>query len=151
MPATTDVRKAGEAALEQGRATLALTAAEARKPLYASVGVADVAVARLRELRGTVEGAAGLVAGRLGSRAGEVYDELSARGERLVTSIRRQPETEQAVSAARRTAGAASRTRRSAKSGTKATSRSASATAKSAGTTGRAAARAAKGAAETAG
>ena len=45
MPITTDVRKYGETALEQGK--LALD--EARKPWYAAVGATDLAYDQIRE------------------------------------------------------------------------------------------------------
>ena len=131
MPArtqvTADVETTGSTV--SGRFTLknlpTLDVAEAAKPLYAFVGVADLALeqvkdvpaevstgvskvstaiaeipAQVRTLPASVKGLRGDVATRVGEvtgKATDLYTELSVRGERLVTAVRRQPATEAAV------------------------------------------------------
>ena len=80
---------------------------EAAKPLYAYVGALDLALekaqsvpAQVRALPTQVKGLRADVETRVEQvteKAGEVYSQLTVRGERLVTAIRRQPATEVAV------------------------------------------------------
>lgn len=98
---------------------------EVRKPLYASVGAGDFAVAKLRELPGRYTGGVKRFQGKfegfqaqvkeipeqvkelpahvkaqlseLSEKAGHLYEEFAERGESLVTSIRRSPSTEAAI------------------------------------------------------
>ncbi len=91
---------------------------EAAKPLYAVVGAADLALeqvkdvpvelvaqvgkvqARLAEVPAQVQALRPAVETRLeraNQVASDLYAQLSVRGERLVTSIRRQPATEAAI------------------------------------------------------
>ena len=119
--------------------------AEATKPLYAFVGVADFALeqakdvpsdvtarvskvqetvktlpAQVKDLRSGVETRVEQVT----ERATELYSELTVRGERLVTQIRRQPATEAAIAegkeAVRKAEAAATAARKSVKAGEKA-------------------------------
>ncbi len=62
---------------------------EVRKPAFAFAGLADLALAQVKEAPAAYS--AGV------ERAGELYAALAVRGERLVTSIRRQPATEAAI------------------------------------------------------
>ncbi len=114
-----------------------------RNPLYASVGVGDAAVAKLRELPaelhklptelqkvpaelqklpGAVTGSVKVLreqAALLSNRANDLYADLTVRGEKLVGAVRHQPATEaatsQATSAKRATKGAATSTQKAAK------------------------------------
>jgi hypothetical protein len=106
-----------------------LYVAEVKKPLFAFVGAADLALEQAKEvpasvktLRGDVEERVEQVTGR----ASEVYGALSVRGERLLTSIRRQPATAAAVAegkeAVRKAEAAAVAARASAHAGGKAVS-----------------------------
>ena len=106
-----------------------LYVAEVKKPLFAFVGAADLALEQVKEvpasvktLRGDVEERVEQVTGR----ASEVYGALSVRGERLLTKIRRQPATEAAVAegkeAVRKAEAAAVAARASAHAGGKAAS-----------------------------
>jgi hypothetical protein len=114
---------------------------EAAKPLYAYVGALDLALAQAKEvpaqvrtipaqvrtIPAQVKSLRGDVAARVEEvteKATEVYTQLTIRGERLVTAIRRSPATEaavdegkEAVKQAQRSATAA---RNSAKAGSKA-------------------------------
>ena len=132
-----------------GRFTLknlpTLDVAEAAKPLYASVGVLDLAIEQAKEVPGevsarladipaqvrtipaSVKSLRGDVETRVKKvteRATDLYTQLSLRGERLVTSIRRQPATEAAVAegkeAVRKAEAAAIAAQKSAKAGEKA-------------------------------
>ncbi len=94
-----------------GRFTLrnlpTLDVPSAAKPLYAYVGALDLALqqaqsvpAQVRAIPAQVKGLRGDVAARVDEvteKATEVYSQLTVRGERLVTAIRRQPATEVAV------------------------------------------------------
>ena len=125
---------------------------EAKKPLYAYVGALDLALeqakdvpadvsssvtrvsarladipAQVRSLPASVKGLRGDVAARVDEvteRATDLYTELSLRGERLITSIRRQPATEAAVEegkeAVRKAEAAAVAAKKSVKAGGKA-------------------------------
>ena len=115
---------------------------DARKPLYAFAGLADLLVeqaqavpnelaARVQQLPQTVpaqvktlsEDVQALV-DSYGEKAADLYAQLTVRGERLVTSIRRQPATEAAIAegkeAVRKAAAAAVAARKSLKAGEKA-------------------------------
>lgn len=102
---------------------------EVRKPLYAYVGAADLAVEKLRELpsrytaelkkrRGDAESIQTQVKDlpttlqkqvkdlpqtvksqltEISEKVNEVYEDLAGRGERLVTSVRKDPATQSAV------------------------------------------------------
>ena len=115
--------------------------AEAAKPLYAYVGALDLALeqakvvpaqvrsvpaqvrtipAQVKQLRGDVETRVEKAA----ERAGDLYTQLTVRGERLVTSIRRSPATEAAVAegkeAVRKAEASAIAAKKSVKAGEKA-------------------------------
>jgi hypothetical protein len=107
---------------------------EAAKPLYAYVGVLDLALeqaqsvpAQVRAIPSQVKGLRGDVESRVEQvteKATEVYSQLTVRGERLVTAIRRQPAVEVAVvegkEAVKKAEQSATAARTSAKAGTKA-------------------------------
>jgi hypothetical protein len=107
---------------------------EAAKPLYAYVGVLDLALeqaqsvpAQVRAIPAQVKGLRGDVESRVEQvteKATEVYSQLTVRGERLVTAIRRQPAVEVAVvegkEAVKKAEQSATAARTSAKAGTKA-------------------------------
>jgi hypothetical protein len=107
---------------------------EAAKPLYAYVGVLDLALeqaqsvpAQVRAIPAQVKGLRGDVETRVEQvteKATEVYSQLTVRGERLVTAIRRQPAVEVAVvegkEAVKKAEQSATAARTSAKAGTKA-------------------------------
>lgn len=121
-----------------GRFTLkhlpTLDVTEAAKPLYAYVGALDLALeqakgvpAQVRAIPAQVKGLRGDVETRVEQvteKATEVYSQLTVRGERLVTAIRRQPATEVAVvegkQAVKKAEQSATAARTSAKAGTKA-------------------------------
>lgn len=124
---TASVKKNGSTVT--GRFTLknlpSFDAAEASKPLYAVVGVADLALEQVKEVPADLTAQAAKVQARLADVpaqvktlpgqvktlrgdveervekankvASELYAKLSVRGERLVTQIRRQPATEAAI------------------------------------------------------
>jgi len=150
MSVTTDVKTAttDDTLTAQGRFSVrkpTLDLDEARKPLFAVVGVADLAIeqvkelptfaqerfaevpaavkqlpTRVEELRTEVEG----YAKKASEQATDLYAKLSVRGERLVTQIRRQPATEAAIAegkeAVRKAEASALAARKSAKAGEKA-------------------------------
>jgi hypothetical protein len=107
---------------------------EAAKPLYAYVGALDLALeqaqsvpaqvralpAQVKSLRGDVETRVEQVTGK----ATEVYSQLTVRGERLVTALRRSPATQAAVAegkqAVQQAEASATAARRSAQAGAKA-------------------------------
>ena len=143
---TADVDKTGSTVT--GRFTLKnlpsfdFTADAAKKPLFASVGVADLAIERAKELPAelsTVTTAASKKAQALFAevpaqvqaqvqalpeKASDLYAKLTIRGERLVSQIRRQPATEAAIAegkqAVRQAEAAAIAARKSVKAGEKA-------------------------------
>ena len=144
---TADVDKTGDTVT--GRFTLknlpTFDVAEATKPLYAVVGAADFALeqakdvpadvtarvnkvqASVKTLPTQVKGLRGEVETRVSTvteKATDLYSQLTVRGERLVTQIRRQPATEAAIAegkeAVRKAEAAATATRKSAKAGEKA-------------------------------
>ena len=127
MTVTTDVTKTGDTVT--GRFTLknlpSFDAAEAKKPLFAYVGVADLAIEKAKEipaeftadikkvqallaevpaqvktLPAQVKELRGVVETKVNEateKATDLYAKLTVRGERLVTQIRRQPATEAAI------------------------------------------------------
>ena len=149
-----DVQTTGDTVT--GRFTLknlpTIDVAEAAKPLYASVGVLDLAIEQAKEVPGDVSTSVTKVSAKLADipaqvrtipasvkslrgdvetrveqvteRATDLYTQLSIRGERLVTSIRRQPATQAAVAegkeAVRKAEAAAIAAQKSAKAGEKA-------------------------------
>ena len=156
---TADADKTGDTVTVQGRFTLknlptlpALDLDEARKPLFAFVGVADLAIEQAKELPAEYVAAAKKAQERLAEvpavvktlpeqakgfrgevetrvakvteQATDLYAQLAVRGERLVTSIRRQPATEAAIvegkEAVRKAEAAATAARKSVKAGEKA-------------------------------
>ena len=111
-----------------------LSVTDAAKPLYAYVGALDLALeqakevpAQVRALPGQVKGLRSDVASRVEDvtgKATEVYSQLTVRGERLVTALRRQPATQVAVAegkeAVKKAEQSATAARTSAKAGGKA-------------------------------
>jgi hypothetical protein len=118
---------------------------EATKPLFAAVGVADLAIeqakdvpalyvaevkkvqSRLAEVPAQVKTLPTQVktlSGDFAEKATDLYAQLTVRGERLVTQIRRQPATEAAIAegkeAVRKAEAAAVAAKKSAKAGEKA-------------------------------
>jgi chromosome segregation ATPase len=126
--------------------------AEATKPLFAVVGAADFAIEQAKEVPADVTARVNKVQARLSEvpaqvqalpaqvktlrsevetrvekvteKATDLYTQLTIRGERLVTQIRRQPATEAAIAegkeAVRKAEAAAVAARKSAKAGEKA-------------------------------
>ena len=117
----------------------------AKKPLFAYVGVADLAIERakeipaeLTELNKTVSTKVQALVAEVPAlpatvrtnvekateKATDLYSKLTVRGERLVTQIRRQPATEAAIAegkeAVRKAEAAATAARKSVKAGEKA-------------------------------
>ncbi|MFP5219869.1 MAG: hypothetical protein ACLGIG_09045 [Actinomycetes bacterium] len=153
---TVDVTKTGDTVTAQGRFTVknlpAIDLDEARKPLFAAVGVFDLAIEQAKELPVAYAAEAKKVQERLAEvpaavktlpeqaqsfrgdvetrvqklteQATDLYAKLAVRGERLVTSIRRQPATEAAIvegkEAVRKAEAAATAAKKSAKAGEKA-------------------------------
>ena len=152
--ADVDVAKSGSTVT--GRFTIknlpTFDVSEATKPLFAVVGVADLAIeqakdvpadvtarvtkvsarlsevpAQVKELPGQVKTLRGEVETRVSTateKATDLYTQLTIRGERLVTQIRRQPATEAAIAegkeAVRKAEAAATAARKSVKAGEKA-------------------------------
>ena len=125
---TTDVTKTGDTVTAQGRFTVknlpALDLDEARKPLFAVVGVADLAIEQVQSLPALAQERVAEVPAsvkKAGEKATDLYAKLAVRGERLVTSIRRQPATEAALAegreAVRKAEAAAVAARKSVKAG----------------------------------
>ena len=152
MTVTTDVKKTGNTVT--GRFTLknlptfdVETAKEqAKKPLFAYVGVADLAIERAKEIPAQLtvattdvtKKAQALLADvpaqvtalpvtvrtnveKATEKASDVYAKLTVRGERLVTQIRRQPATEAAIAegkaAVKKAEAAATAAKKSVKAG----------------------------------
>ena len=149
-----DVEKTGDTV--QARFALknlpGLYVAEAKKPLFAFVGAADLALEQAKDVPAEVTSSVSAVSARLAEvpaqvrtiptqvrtlrsdvevrvekvteRASDLYGQLSVRGERLITSIRRQPATEAAIAdgkeAVRKAAAAAVAAQKSASAGEKA-------------------------------
>ena len=151
MTVTTDVKKTGNTVT--GKLTLKnlpnFDAEAAKKPLFAYVGVADLAIERAKEVPAQLtvattevtKKAQALLAevpaqvtalpvtvrtnvDKATEKATEVYTKLTVRGERLVKAIRRQPATEAAIAegkeAVRKAEAAATAARKSVKAGEKA-------------------------------
>jgi hypothetical protein len=151
MTVTTDVKKTGNTVT--GKFTLknlpTFDAEYAKKPLFAYVGVADLAIERAKEVPAQLtvattevtKKAQALLAevpaqvtalpvtvrtnvDKATEKATEVYSKLTVRGERLVKAIRRQPATEAAIAegkeAVRKAEAAATAARKSVKAGEKA-------------------------------
>ena len=152
--AKADVNKTGNTVT--GRFTIknlpTFDVAEATKPLFAVVGVADLAIEQAKEVPGLYAAEAKKVQARLETvpaavktlptqvksfrtdvetrvatateKATDLYTQLTVRGERLVTQIRRQPATEAAIAegkeAVRKAEAAATAAKKSAKAGEKA-------------------------------
>ena len=136
MSVTTDVKTstAGDTATVTATGRFSLPTfdrAEAVKPLFAAVGVADLAIEQAKDVPADVTAAVkGLPTAVKSSvstateKAGDVYSALTVRGQRLVTQIRRQPATEAAIAegkeAVRKAEAAATAARKSAKASEKA-------------------------------
>ena len=158
MSVTTDtkVTKTGDTATVSGRFTIknlpTVTLDEVKKPVFAYVGVADLALEQAKELPAELTAYTQKVQARLENvpavvktlpeqvktlrtdvetrvekateKATELYAQLTVRGERLVTQIRRQPSTEAAIAegkeAVRKAEAAATAAKKSAKAGEKA-------------------------------
>jgi len=151
MSVTTDVKKTGNTIT--GRFTLknlpTFDADYAKKPLFAYVGVADLAIERAKEIPAQLTVATTDVTKKAQALLAEVpvqvtalpvtvrtnvekaselatdlYAKLTVRGERLVTQIRRQPATEAAIAegkeAVKKAEAAATAARKSVKAGEKA-------------------------------
>jgi len=151
MTVTTDVKKTGNTVT--GKFTLknlpTFDADYAKKPLFAYVGVADLAIERAKEVPAQLtvattevtKKAQSLLAEvpaqvtalpvtvrsnveKVNEKATDVYAKLTVRGERLVKQIRRQPATEAAIAegkeAVRKAEAAATAAKKSAKAGEKA-------------------------------
>ncbi|MDT7545461.1 MAG: heparin binding hemagglutinin HbhA [Actinomycetota bacterium] len=151
MTVTTDVKKTGNTVT--GRFTLknlpSFDADAAKKPLFAYVGVADLAIERAKEIPAELTVATTNVTKKAQSllaevpsqvtalpvtvrtnvekateRATDLYAKLTIRGERLVGQIRRQPATEAAIAegkeAVKKAEAAATAAKKSAKAGEKA-------------------------------
>jgi hypothetical protein len=141
--ATADVDKTGSTVT--GRFTIKnlpnFDVAEATKPLFAFVGVADLAIEQAKDVPADVTARVSKVQTRLSEvpaqvktlpnrvstateKATDLYTQLTVRGERLVTQIRRQPATEAAIAegkeAVRKAEAAATAAKKSAKAGEKA-------------------------------
>jgi hypothetical protein len=130
--AQADVSKTGDTVVAQGRFTVKNLPSidlpaleEARKPLFAVVGVADLAIEQAKDLPAEYAAVAKKAQERLAEvpavvrtlpeqaksfrgevetrvakvteQATDLYASLAVRGERLVTAIRRQPATEAAI------------------------------------------------------
>jgi len=148
---TADVKKTGSTVT--GRFTLknlpTFDVAEAKKPLFAYVGVADLAIERAKEIPAELTELNKTVSTKVqafvadvpaqvqalpetvrtnvekaADKATDLYTKLTIRGERLVTQIRRQPATEAAIAegkeAVRKAEAAATAARKSVKAGEKA-------------------------------
>ena len=151
MTVTTDVKKTGNTIT--GRFTLknlpTFDAAQAKKPLFAYVGVADLAIERAKEIPAELTVATSNVTKKAqallaevptqvtalpvtvrtnvekaSEKATDLYTKLTIRGERLVGQIRRQPATEAAIAegkeAVKKAEAAATAARKSVKAGEKA-------------------------------
>jgi len=148
---TTDVKKTGNTVT--GRFTLknlpTFDVEQAKKPLFAYVGVADLAIERAKEIPAELTELNKTVGTKVQAfvaevptqanalpvtvrtnvekateKATDLYTKLTIRGERLVTQIRRQPATEAAIAegkeAVRKAEAAATAAKKSVKAGEKA-------------------------------
>jgi hypothetical protein len=136
MSVTTDVKTTtiGDTATVTATGRFSLPTfdrAEAVKPLFAAVGVADLAIEQAKDVpsdvTAAVKGLPTTVKSSVSTateKAGDVYSALTVRGQRLVTQIRRQPATEAAIAegkeAVRKAEAAAVAARKSAKASEKA-------------------------------
>ena len=118
---------------------------EATKPLFAVVGVADLALEQVKDVPALYVAEAKKVSTRISEvpaqvkdlpaqvktlstevteKASDLYSKLAVRGERLVTQIRRQPSTEAAIAegkqAVKKAEAAATAAKKSVKAGEKA-------------------------------
>ena len=151
MTVTTDVKKTGNTVT--GRFTLknlpTFDVEQAKKPLFAYVGVADLAIERAKEIPAELTVATSNVTKKAqallaevpaqvtalpvtvrtnvekaSEKATDLYTKLTIRGERLVTQIRRQPATEAAIAegkeAVKKAEAAATAAKKSVKAGEKA-------------------------------
>ncbi len=145
--ADVDVNKTGNTVT--GRFTIknlpSFDVTDATKPLFAVVGVADLAIEQAKEVPADVTARVNKVQARLSEvpaavqalpaqvktlsvdltdKATDLYTQLTVRGERLVTQIRRQPATQAAIAegkeAVRKAEAAATAAKKSAKAGEKA-------------------------------
>jgi hypothetical protein len=141
MTVTADAGKTGNKVVVTAKGTLP----EVTKPLYAYVGVVDLAVELAKELPAelkklqpelqtnvtkvtefvqTLPTTVKALAEVYGDKATARYNELAVRGERLVGAIRRQPATQAAIAegkdAVKKAEQAASSAKRAAKAGEKA-------------------------------
>ena len=153
MSVTADVTKRGRTIRENVQVTIPSSeqvTTEARKPLFAYLGVVDLAVERaksrtpeLAKLPATVQAQVkqlptlvlalpATVKSRvetLQDKGTALYGDLAERGEKLVTSIRRQPSTQAAEKATDQVVRSAKATATSAKKAVRATSKAADAAA----------------------
>ncbi len=136
MSVTTDVKTTtnGDTATVTATGRFSLPTfdkAEAVKPLFAAVGVADLAIEQAKDVPADVTAAVKSLPTSIKTgvsnateKAGDVYSALTIRGQRLVTQIRRQPATEAAIAegkeAVRKAEAAATAARKSAKASEKA-------------------------------
>jgi len=109
--------------------------AQVKKPLFAYAGAVDFVVEQAKELPADVTVAATKVTGyvqtlpttvrtaavELADKATTTYNEFAVRGERLVTSIRRQPATQAAIAEGKDALKKAEQATNSAKRAAKAT------------------------------
>ena len=152
MSVTTDVTKTGDTVTGRFTVKNLPSLDEVKKPAFAVAGLADLAIeqvkdvpalyvkqvdkaqerlaevpavvktlpAQVKELRGEVEARVA----KAQEQANVFYAQLAVRGERLVTSIRRQPATEAAIAegkeAVKKAQASATAARKSAKAGEKA-------------------------------
>ncbi len=131
--ATADVDTSGSTVT--GRFTIknlpTFDVAEATKPLFAVVGVADLAIEQAKDVPAQVKTLPAQVKSlrdevetrveKATEKASDFYTSLTVRGERLVTQIRRQPSTEAAIAegkqAVRKAEAAATAAKKSVKAG----------------------------------
>ena len=147
--ATADLTSDEGTVTAQGRFTVknlpTIDLDEARKPLFAVVGVADFALEQVKDVPSLYAAEAKKVQTRISEvpaavktfpahvktlstdvseKATNLYAKLAVRGERLVTQIRRQPATEAAIAegkeAVRKAEAAATAAKKSVKAGEKA-------------------------------
>ena len=118
---TASVTKTGNTV--QGRFTLknlpTLDVTEASKPLFAVVGVADYAIEQAKDVPAQFKTLPSQVE-KANKKALDLYTELTVRGERLVTQIRRQPSTQATIAEGKAAVKKAEAATRSAKRSVKA-------------------------------
>lgn len=134
MTVTSDVTKTGDTVT--GRFTIKNlpTLEDVKKPAYAFAGLADLAIEQVKEAPAAYAAEVKKVQARvadapsvvktLPAKVEVLYAELAVRGQRLVTSIRRQPATEAALAegreAVKKVEAAATAAKKSAKASEKA-------------------------------